>query len=102
MSTKKKKPTLGSNDIIEQEDGSLRLNFSRPHGAARAGAVIVLGGRTHHGPHRVERILNKFMVVVRKIEVPAPEPQPEPVAPLKERLPAALRMLIGRRPKARA
>lgn len=100
MSTKKKKPTLGSNDIIEQPDGSLRLNFSRPHGALQAGAVIVLGGRTHHGPHRVERILNKFMVVVRKIEVPATEP--EPAAPLRKRLPEALRVLIGRRPKAGA
>jgi hypothetical protein len=100
MSTKKKKPTLGSNDIIEQEDGTLRLNFSRPHGALQAGAVIVLGGGTHHGPHKVERILNKFMVVVRKVEVPAPSP--EPVAPLKERVREAARVLIGRRPKARA
>jgi hypothetical protein len=101
MSTKKKKPTLGANDIVEQADGSIRLNFSRPHGALGVGAIIVLGGGTHHGPHKVERILNKFMVVVRKIGVPAPASAP--VAPLRKRLPEALRVLIGnRRPKARA
>lgn len=98
MSTKKKKPTLGSNDIIEQEDGTLRLNFQRPHDARGVGAVIVLCGRKHFGPHKVERILNKFMVVARKLEVPRPEP--EPVAPLRERMREAVRVLAGRGPRA--
>lgn len=95
MSTKRKPAKIV--DAAENEDGSVRLTFTRPHGALGPGAVIVL----HNGPHRVIRIHNKFMVTVEKMEVPAPAPPPDP--PLRTRARLALRVLIGnRRPKARA
>lgn len=89
MSTVKKKPAVG--DAVMNEDGTVTLTFKRPHGAPRAGVVIILSGT----PHRVEKIKNKFMLVVRKMEQPKPPTLAERV---KERFGRVFRP----RPKAGA
>lgn len=95
MSTKKKQPKIC--DAFIQDDGSVRLTFTRPHGAYKIGAILVL----HNGPHRVIQIHNKFMATAVKVETPQPEQQPDP--PLRTRARLALRVLIGnrRRPSSR-
>jgi hypothetical protein len=65
---KKKKPNVIS-DAVENEDGSVRLTFTRWHRVRKPGAVLKLS----NGPHRVLSVHGRYTLTVQKMEVPAPE-----------------------------